>query len=342
MGSMHKKKVLFINLADASFIRLDEKILSSQHQVSTFKFKHKKGWRIIPELIRQFGFVLSRIFSSDIVFIWFADFHAVIPTVLGRLFGKKVIIVVGGYDAAFEKDLNYGVKTRHIGKWSATISLSLASKLLPVTRFTQDDMLRNFNPRLEKKSTLIYNCYNDIFHCPDNSDRKKAVVTICLASSRITVIRKGVDFYVELAQQMPDTIFYVIGVEGDAFDFLSQNLPKNVKLTGKIPQTELRDILCKSKVICQFSRYEAFGIALLEGISSGCYPVGLNYGGTSEILIDGLGLLIDKLDEQAGKKAIEEALIKTPDDIIPIKKSIDERFAFAVRQKKLLKFIDEV
>ncbi|MCF8368131.1 MAG: glycosyltransferase family 4 protein [Bacteroidales bacterium] len=336
------KKVLFINLADTSFIKLDEVILRRYFDVLSFKFRHKKGWRLIPEMFRQFFNVIWHIWSSNIVYIWFADFHAVFPAFFGRLVGKKVVIVVGGFDAADRKDLNYGVKTRIIGKISANISFRFASHLLPVTEFTFQDMLKNFNPGLEKKSTIIYNCFSNIFHCDEESPRANQVVTICLARSKVTIFRKGVDYYIDLARSMPDIKFYVVGVMKEAYQYLQSISPPNVVLINRIPQPELKDILCKSKVICQFSRYEAFGIALLEGISSGCYPVGYNYGGTAEILTESLGIMINKLDVEEGKTAIQAAMQKTDADLVPIQKSIEKRFDVSVREKNLISFLNNL
>ncbi|MEZ5146369.1 MAG: glycosyltransferase family 4 protein [Bacteroidales bacterium] len=339
---MENKKILFINLVDASFIKMDERILREHFQVITFKFKYRKGWRLIPEIIREFFFVFFNISKVDIVYVWFADYHAVIPTILGRMFGKKVVTVIGGYDAANEPDLNYGVKTLLLGRLSAPLVLHFATHLLPVTRFTFNDMLKNFGGKLGNKSTVIYNCFNDIFKCEIEKERNDQVVTICLAHSKITVIRKGVDYYVELARKIPEIDFYIVGVTSGAKDFLETNKPDNVKLIEKIPQQELKELLCRSKVICQFSRYEAFGIALLEGISAGCYPVGLDYGGTSEILENDLGLKIDTLDLDRGKEAISEALRKQIIDVIPIRKDIEKRFAIEVRKKLLVDYLNNI
>jgi glycosyltransferase involved in cell wall biosynthesis len=321
---------------------MDEKILRKYFEVSTFKFRYRKGWRLIPEMIRELFSVLKKIWFIDIVFIWFADFHSVIPTLLGRLAGKKVVIVIGGYDAAFEPDLKYGVKTKIIGRLSASISIKFSSYLLPVTQFTYQDLLKNFGRRFHKKSKVIFNCYNDIFKCDSMQVRKSRVVTICLAHSKITVIRKGVDYFVRLGEQLPEVEFFVVGVTDEAFHFLEKNKPSNVHLISKMPQSELKNILCNAKVICQFSRYEAFGIALLEGISAGCYPVGFDYGGTSEILEDGLGILIDELDLDQGKNAIQEAMKKNMEDVLPIQKSIEERFAIRVREQNLVDFISKL
>lgn len=339
---MNSKNVIFIKLLDSSFINIDEKILSGNNKVTTFQFENVKGISALKELFFEFTFMLNHIWRADVVYIWFADFHAVIPSFLGRLFRKKVVIVIGGVDAAYRKDLKYGVKTRLLGRISLFLSTTFATNLLPVSRFTYNNLLRNVSQRLRGKCKIIYNCYNDLFNCAGNIERKNNIVTVCSSKSKVTLFIKGVDFYINLAKAMPGLTFYVVGVGGEALAYLKSISGENVELLQQIPQKELKKLFCSSKVICQFSRHEAFGVALLEGISSGCYPVGFNYGGTKEILTDNMGILIDNLDIEEGKVAIQKALKMTQADIEPIKESIDDRFQYEVRKKKLISVIENL
>jgi len=339
---MSFKKVIFIKLLSSSFINIDEEILSDKYKVVTYKFENAKGIYVLKDLFFEFFFMFYHIWNTDVIYIWFADFHAVIPTLIGRLFNKKVVIVIGGVDASFRKEFNYGVKTRLLGRVSLFLSTTFATNLLPVTKFTYNCLLQNVNSQLSKKSKIIYNCYNDLFNCTKVSERNNNVVTVCLADTKVTTLIKGVDFYVSLANELPELTFYVVGVSGQALSYLESISGNNVILLPKIPQQELKELFCTSKIVCQFSRHEAFGVALLEGISSGCYPVGYNYGGTKEILIDELGILINKLDVKEGKMAIMKGIEKTQADIDLIKESIDQRFMIDVRKRKLISFIDEL
>ncbi|MCB2221778.1 MAG: glycosyltransferase family 4 protein [Bacteroidetes bacterium] len=336
------KQIIFIKINQSSFINLDERLLRKHFSVITFTFKYRKGLKIISELIRQKLFLLRYIWSSDLIYIWFADFHSVIPALFGRLFGKKVVIVVGGYDAAFVPELNYGAKTRWLNGWSTSISLKLASHLLPVTSFTCQNMLKNFGKTLEKKSNIIYNCVDDIFKTNSSFVRNNKVITVCGSSSKKTVFIKGVDFYLKVAEQLPEIEFYVVGVSGEAKSYLEEFAAANIVLVERVTQEQLKKLFHESKVICQFSRFEAFGVALIEGINSGCFPVGYNFGGTSEILTNGLGILIDELSVEKGKNAIADALTKTSEDVKVIQQSVKKRFSAEVREEKLIAFIDQL
>lgn len=339
---MKTEHVLFIKLLRSSFIEKDEEILSENYNVKTFQFKKTKGIPILKELFLELIFMIKNIRHSTFTYIWFADFHAVIPTVLGRMMGKPVVVVIGGVDASYKPELNYGVKTRLLGKLSLYITTRLATHLLPVTQFTYEQLLQNTTPKLSKKCTLIYNCFSDKFSCKPLNTRNNQAITVCLSGSKTTTLIKGVDYYLKLARATPHVTFLVVGVSGEAYNYLKSISSGNVILKGKVTQKELGELMCASKIICQFSRHEAFGVALLEGISSGCYPVGYNYGGTKEILTNDLGILIDELEVHKGVKAIEKALTKIPQDVIPIQKSIENRFRVEVRRDKLLSFTHQL
>ena len=45
--------------------------------------------------------------KSQAVICWFSDYHGFIPLLLSRLFNKRFIVIVGGYDAIAYKELNY-------------------------------------------------------------------------------------------------------------------------------------------------------------------------------------------------------------------------------------------
>ncbi|MBN2173369.1 MAG: glycosyltransferase family 4 protein [Bacteroidales bacterium] len=336
------KNVIFINLTDSSFVRLDEEILKKHYRVTSFKFRYKKGIKILIDLIRQFLFMTVHIWKADLIYIWFADFHAVIPTLFGKLFARKVVIVIGGYDAVYDKALNYGAKTRFVGKYSVKIVTALADQLLPVSNHTLNELLKNHNPNLEKKSMVIYNAFNPMFRCNDQIRRENTVATICLTNTKKTLFIKGVDFYVEVAKQMPWVTFQVIGPGGEAKEYLESISSENVVLIERVPPEELREILCRTKVICQFSRHEAFGVALLEGISCGCNPVGYGHAGTKEILSGEFGISIPVLEVNQGKQAIETALGLFDNNQQEKFKLLMEKFSQEKREKRIISFLEEI
>ncbi|PKP52783.1 MAG: hypothetical protein CVT92_07340 [Bacteroidetes bacterium HGW-Bacteroidetes-1] len=332
---MNSVDIIFIQLHNASFIRKDIELLSKHHRVQVFHFRHTKGIAVIPDLIREFFFLIKHLSKCDIVYVWFADFHAVLPAVLSRIFRKKCIIVIGGVDASFNPVLNYGTKTRLAGAISVHLATSFAHLLLPVTQYTYNSLLKNISKKLQTKAQIIYNCYNSSFILLPQIERTRSVITVCLTSSVNTLFVKGVDFFAEVAKAMPQTHFRVVGVSGEAAEWLRQAKPDNLELIGPISHEKLNEYYCASKVICQFSRQEAFGVALLEGIASGCYPVGYNCGGTAEILTEDNGRLIQELAITEATVAVSKALQNSEIEIEMIQEHVLSRFTCQKREDAL-------
>lgn len=323
---MSQYNILYIKLHSSSFIRKDEELLSKHHRLRIFQFRHTKGFKVIFELLRQLLFLARHIGASDVVYVWFADFHAVLPALMSRIANKKCIIVIGGVDAAYEKEINYGTKTKLLGKISVHLATKMAHLLLPVTQFTYNSLLSNVSSGLASKCSIIYNCFNNAYSNNVHEIRQNMVITVCLTSTMTTVYRKGVDFYLEVARLMPECSFVVVGVGGPAKKQLEMMAPANVRIIDLVPFAELSQLYKSAKVICQFSRYEAFGVALLEGIASGCFPVGFNKGGTAEILTNGAGLLIESLSTSLAVDAINKALIVSRDEIAVMQQNILSQF----------------
>lgn len=332
-----KKKILFIQLTASSFVRKDEELLKKHFDVHVFCFKHRKGIRIIPELIRQLFFLLKGMSKAKLVYVWFADFHAVLPVLTAKLFGKKSVIVIGGVDAAYDPVLKYGTKNKLAGRLSLYISTFLANQLLPVTSHTKNQLLRHVSSRLENKSTVIHNCFDQSFNTAETkSQHRKGVISICLAENLKTLRVKGIDFLLQVAESMPETSFTIVGIHGEALQWVNQHRPSNVQVIAPVPHSMLIKHYHSAAVICQFSRHESFGVALLEGIAAGCFPVGHQTGGIAEILTGSAGILIHQLEVSTARKAILEALEKTETEQQGLAQKLIQKFTCENRENQLI------
>lgn len=341
MTAESKPKLLFIRHLDASFIRRDETMLASKYELVTFRFAVNKGWGIVPALFRQLLFLLKHLKNSKGVFVWFADFHAVLPVILSKALGKKSFIVIGGVDAAYDPVLAYGTRTRLLGRVSVTISCRMADQLLPVSEYTQQQLLNNIGAGFLKKSQVIYNCFDAPAQPASAVARENLVLTVCLSNKVKTLFVKGVDFYLELAQAMPDLRFLVVGVHGSAKEWIDKRKPANLIVLEPVMHNQLLELMHQSKVICQFSRHEAFGLALLEGIAAGCFPVGIRHAGTAEILQHSEGILIEDYDLQQAVNAIETAMNASEIQQQKIRNEVLPRFSCSKRMESLLKVIED-
>lgn len=96
-------KIAFITFGFSSFMRQDYEILSKHYDVEHVNFAG------ISDILK----IITAVRASDISYSWFADVWAFFAVVASKIFGKKSIVVVGGYDVANEQEMDYGMGTKN-------------------------------------------------------------------------------------------------------------------------------------------------------------------------------------------------------------------------------------
>ena len=144
-----KIKICFVGDLSSSFVRIDNKILKKHFDITSFNHK-KSGVKFIAGL---FG-LARNVLQSDVSFSWFAGWHSAFTVFFSKLFRKKSIIVVGGHDAAYVPELNYGAFTNLKQKIPAKYALENANVVLAVSEFTKRKALEQVKP---KQLKVVYN-----------------------------------------------------------------------------------------------------------------------------------------------------------------------------------------
>jgi len=107
--SMQKQSILFVYVNYSSFVKADFEILSSFANVTKYQFKPGKGiFKTGIELLKEFVYLIFNISKFDSVFIWFGDYHSLLPVLFAKIFRKKSFIVIGGYDVSTLSEYGYG------------------------------------------------------------------------------------------------------------------------------------------------------------------------------------------------------------------------------------------
>jgi glycosyltransferase involved in cell wall biosynthesis len=134
-------------------------------------------------------------------------------------------------------------------------------------------------------------------------DDVPAGARIVLSTSRLTR-QKGVDVAVEALSLLPDDVVLVVLGEGPERKLLEA---PRVYLPGRVP--DVAAWLRRASVYVQPSRWEGFGLAVLEAMVSGLPVVATNVSSLPELVDDGVtGVLVPPDDPAALAKAIERAL----------------------------------
>lgn len=317
---------------NSSFILNDKKILSNLgYNVKHISYNHN-----YPAFCLK---VKKEIKHTDLVFCWFASWESMPAVFFAKKYCIPSFVVVGGYDAANIPEINYGAFTNFKERIPAKYVLKNADLLLPVSKFTMNEILNKVKPnRIE----LIYNGVDTDLFKPHGKKESNIVITVGFLK-RNNIYRKGIETFVKAAKYAPDLRFVVIGKPmDDSIVYLKSISTRNVEFTGFVSDKELIQWYQKATVICQLSYYEAFGMAPVEGIACGCIPVVTKERSGMQEFIGDIGFYVPYGDEIATAEAIKKAIELSDNYRIKVRKKIIEGFSILCREKKLNKLIKNI
>jgi glycosyltransferase involved in cell wall biosynthesis len=153
------------------------------------------------------------------------------------------------------------------------------------SNYTKDAMLNLWKQHGVKDPIVVYPPVNlDKFWCSTPlAQRKRRVVYVArfIPAKRHQILK-------QLARDLPDIEFVSVGglieAEKDWFQNLQTDLPANYTLKTNLPGPELLKILQDSRIYVHLMEGEHFGIAPIEGLSSGCITIVHNSGGMKEFI----------------------------------------------------------
>jgi len=292
---------------------VDLAILSERYSVTPFHYRYTPKSAL--DLVRA-------VRAHDFVLVWFASPMAALAVGAARSFGKKSIIVAGGYDVADYAPLRHGMAHRPAQRPFARFALNQADLVLPVSRFNEGELLRFAKPR---RHVRVENAV-DLPPVSLDKPRRRQVVTVGAIDALYSKL-KGHARLIEAARLLPDVRFILAGPHTDRtiLDLRSQ-APRNVEFPGLIPHDRLVDLFTESSVYAQLSYYESFGVAVAEAMWCGCTPVVSHLDALVEVVGD-TGHIVDALAEPLpNRRAAERAA----------------RFSREVRRGRLLAAVRDV
>lgn len=319
------KKILFVYRHFSSFVKKDFEILNKNHSVT--KLHATKN---LPLLIFKFLILVPR---NDVVFVWFADWHSFIATLFTKLFRKKIIVVVGGYETSPHiPKINYGISSkfrRKIIKWV----LKNADFVLAVSKFTEKEILKQTKP---KELRVVYNGV-DIEKFKPKGKKENLVLSVLKGDYLKKAKLKGLDTFLNAAKLFPKIKFLIIGLSKQSLEYLKETKPNNVKIIGPLKQKEILKYYQKTKVYCQLSYRESFGMALAEGMACGCIPVITKRTALAEV-VGNTGFYVPYGNVRATAEAIKKALKSIRGKTA--RERIKNKFSLKKRKKKIIEIME--
>lgn len=335
MTSEKGKRILFVYTSFSTFVAQDYEILAAQNKVDKFQFElSKKASTFAWQFIRQFILLLLFGWKYDVFFIWFADYHSLLPVVFAKITGKRSILVVGGYDLNCLPEFKYGALNNKFRAFFSKGSFKHATINLPVAISLKNKLLKRYPNAQVIDLPTSQNI--DRFNI-QSFDREKIITTIALISRHQTMMVKGMDRFKELAEYMPDYHFTIIGIHSEAQRFF-EPIPSNLELLPPIKHEELNAYLNRSSFYLQPSRSEGLPNALCEAMLCGCIPMGMNVGDVQEA-IGPLGFVLDEWNPEPLSKFIRN-FNDSKENRLLVRNWIITKYKASIRTERLQQIIN--
>ena len=330
-----KIRILFGSEDVGSFIDRDYEILTKYFDVRFLRYKVNSSRPI--ESLKVFFNLISNIYWADVSFSWFAGSQAYTTTRLCKIFNKKSVVVVGGYEVAKIPEIHYGALLNPRTYRTVRYIFENATKVLTVDDELKNEAMINF--QLSGSNIITIPTGFDVRKITPYGQKERVVLSVAIANSEETVKLKGLDTFVLAASVLRDIKFILIGVKGDALKILKNIASPNVEFIEYLYVDAIVPHFQKSKVYCQLSMREGHPNALCEAMLCECIPVGTNVQGIRSV-IDNTGFLVPYGDVDATASAITKAL--ECDNGKNVRKRIVDHYSIERRERELISLIEKL
>jgi glycosyltransferase involved in cell wall biosynthesis len=303
-NELKNHSILLIHPGKSSFVRKDIEILKKYFTVKDFFYQPSR--QIFPNIIAQSKLLIWLLFNigkAKAVYIWFADYHSFLPIFFSRLFGKKTILILGGYDVANIPELKYGSFYKPLRAFCAAYSIRNSGYVIAVDR-NLIDKAKTLVKDIRGTMLVIPTGYNSEFWRRYHN-KEKFVLNVGIIDKPERLKIKGIDFLLEVAKFLPDYQFVIIGLSNPDSTFIT-SMP-NVRYLPKLSQDLLKEYYSRAKVYVQFSITEGFPNVVCEAMLCECIPVGIEVGGIPTAIGD-CGFLLEERDPEIAAQLIKKAL----------------------------------
>lgn len=332
---MDSTRILFIHGGLLTFTRIDRDLLRTAFEVEEVHVSRKNPLALLRSTVAA----LAAVFRNDVVFSWFAAYHALLPFALARLLGKPAIVVASGYDVACEPEIDYGNMRPGVHRWVGRAVFAMATRILAVSQFTAGELATNAGVTGERIAVVEHGIPIPAWADAHFDQPKEPFVLTVGNVTQNNLKRKGLLTLAGAARLLPETLFVVVGPHhDDSIDALRSITPANVLFIGPRYGDELTDIMCRAKVYAQLSWYESFGMALAEAMACGSIPVTTQRAAMAEVVGD-CGEAAAYGDARATAEAIRRALAAPQEDGARARAHILTTFPL---ERRRLRLIEEV
>jgi glycosyltransferase involved in cell wall biosynthesis len=341
---MQKERIIFIYPKLFTFIKTERKLLSTDYEIISINQNWTNKFLLPLNLLHQLIFLLFNVKKVNTILVSFGGYWSFLPALFGKIFNKKVAIVVHGTDCVSFPEINYGNLSKPLMRWFTKKSYQLASIILPVSKslvYTENNyycdrtLKFGYSFHLDNINTPYKIIPNGLIIKDWNRNAniirdKKSFITVL---SEGKIILKGVDLIIEVASKFPNHNFYLAGIDNlETF----KNV-ENIYCLGKLTPKELNLWYSKTQFYLQLSNTEGFGVAICEAMLCNCIPIVSDVNHLPTIIGDS-GFVLMKRNSNMLVDLINVALKSDISDLEQkARKRIVNNFSVENRQRLLIK-----
>lgn len=310
-----RKAVLVVETNGNAFAERDATLLEAFFPVERLRAPTTRPC----DLALLFWRLLARLRRFEAVHLFFAGEALPRIALFTRLFGKRLAVAVGGYDANAIPALGYGTHAFPALRRRIARVLPRADAILPVHGSLLDHETDYVHPRREGLAVLfpgfdsarvrvIANGYDSGFFRPAPGVARETLVVAVAGGSSATEARlKGLDVLVGAARLLPEVRFAIAGFAcPEALASTDGPVPPNVEVLGRLSPEGLRDLFSRARVVAAASLTEGHPNALCEAMLCGCVPVGSPVNAIPEVIGD-TGFVVASHSPEAYAEAFRRA-----------------------------------
>jgi glycosyltransferase involved in cell wall biosynthesis len=326
-----KSKLLFVYNGLTSFVKIDHRLLQEHYDVRDWYVKSKRILVLAT---------IKAVADTDVVLCWFASWHALLPVLGAKLFGKPSIVIVGGYDTANLPEANYGSQRGGFPRLISRLIMRLATRLITNSEAMKREAVENAKAD-PTKITSIYHSL-DIPTSPDlDAPRNPIVLTVGNVWEE-NLLRKGLLPFVQAAALVPEAQFILVGAwKDDSINTLKAVASPNVEFTDYISDEALGNLYSQASVYVQASLHEGFGMSLAEAMLAGCVPVVTRVGALPEVVGE-TGIYTESNAPKDIAASIRQALNAPSELRHRARKQIAAQFTLNARQFAFIELVDSL
>jgi glycosyltransferase involved in cell wall biosynthesis len=228
-------------------------------------------------------------------------------------------------------------------------SLVKADKIITVSEAI-DNQLISVSPGIRNKITTIPNLIDtDFFTLPEKKRNREPFIII---SFGILEYVKGFDIliraFAELMKRHEGEFFLRIGGRGTKYRKLRKlakelGIGDRVSLHGYVPREEVKREMQLANLFVLPSRFEAFGVVLIEAMATGCPVISTYSGGPEYIVKESDGILVEPEDVGALVKAMS-FIYENYEDYDPeaIRQDVENNYTKEIIRDKYHQIIKEI